>query len=586
MLQFDSQVIQVTWERIHFYVTVKISNRVSLSERAYFYLLNQSHRVETFFEVINHTDNEYLLKLNITNNGLNRCINNGVYSILIVEPGIAYSEPLFYGTTSELESWGRCFRYLGSTGAYTVTFMLDEYSEKPRLQLLFYNMVKRGMGNLISMPSLSKPASSPKFKKVKKLVSSFKDAIKKREKPYSRKLQKSVYHFVTKHHKKGEKQNILFLSEQDNKLALNMEAIYRRLQERGLEKDFQISFSLRKSTSQKQSFSSTLHMVKLIAEADIILVDDHVPIFDWLVLNKKTKLIQIWHAGAGFKGVGYSRWGHFGCPGPFSCHRQYTYAISGSKNISSFFSEQFGITDEQIIPTGMPRMDQFLNPEYRELTRKKLLEFFPSIQGNFVILFAPTYRGQNRKNAYYPYDMIDFHALYKYCLENNSVVLFKMHPWVPGKVLFPESYKDRFFDLNHYSNINDLFYISDLLITDYSSSIYEFSLLNKPMLFFAFDKVQFSTSRGFHRNYDENVPGKICETFDELMQAIESKDFEFEKCKDYVAHHFEHTDTNNSDRVIDWLILGQLPEIYRNAQSRQQQRIKAERGKSFAELFK
>ena len=106
------------------------------------------------------------------------------------------------------------------------------------------------------------------------------------------------------------------------------------------------------------------------------------------------------------------------------------------------------------------------------------------------------------------------------------------------------------------------------------------------MLFFAFDKVQFSTSRGFHRNYDENVPGKICETFDELVQAIESKDFEFEKCKDYVAHHFEHTDTNNSDRVIDWLILGQLPEIYRNAQSRQQQRIKAERGKSFAELFK
>ena len=232
MLQFDSQVVRVTWERIHFYVTVKISNRVSLSEHAYFYLLNQSHRVETFFEVINHTDNEYLLKLNITNNGLNRCINNGVYSILIVEPGIAYSEPLFYGTTSELESWGRCFRYLGSTGAYTVTFMLDEYSERPRLQLLFYNMVKRGMGNLISMPALGKPASSPKFKNVIKLVSAFKDTIKKREKPYSRKLQKFVYRFFTKHYKKHEKQNILFLSEQDNKLALNMNAIYQRLQER------------------------------------------------------------------------------------------------------------------------------------------------------------------------------------------------------------------------------------------------------------------------------------------------------------------------------------------------------------------
>jgi CDP-ribitol ribitolphosphotransferase len=84
--------------------------------------------------------------------------------------------------------------------------------------------------------------------------------------------------------------------------------------------------------------------------------------------------------------------------------------------------------------------------------------------------------------------------------------------------------------------------------------------MRKPMLFFAFDKIQYSFSRGFHRDYEEAAPGKVCYTFAEILDAIEQKDFEYEKVEEYVEKHFDYIDSNASDRVIDWLILGNIPE--------------------------
>ena len=135
-----------------------------------------------------------------------------------------------------------------------------------------------------------------------------------------------------------------------------------------------------------------------------------------------------------------------------------------------------------------------------------------------------------------------------------------MHPWVSKKVPIPKEYQDVFFDLGRYPNINDLFYITDLLITDYSSSIFEYSLMRKPMLFFAFDEVQYSLSRGFHRPYRESAPGKVCASFAELLDAISRQDFEYEKVEENVKNSFDYIDSGSSDRVIDWFIYGNIPE--------------------------
>ena len=209
-------------------------------------------------------------------------------------------------------------------------------------------------------------------------------------------------------------------------------------------------------------------------------------------------------------------------------------------------------------------MDEYLNPEYKKATVEKLYSEYPMCKGKEVILFAPTYRGKNKATAHYPYELIDFDKLYNLC-GDRYVVLFKMHPWVAEGVPIPEEYKDKFVDVGKYPNINDLFYFTDLLITDYSSNIFEYSLMKKPMLFFAFDEIQYSFSRGFHRDYEESAPGKIVHTFDELLKAIANEDYDYEKVQKYVDLHFDYIDSGASDRVIDWLILGNMPKEMESA---------------------
>ena len=107
--------------------------------------------------------------------------------------------------------------------------------------------------------------------------------------------------------------------------------------DRQLDQQYRLLYSARPAAAEPQSKKSWIGLMKLLAQSGTIFIDDHAPVLDWLKLDDDTTLIQLWHAGAGFKSSGYSRWGHEGCPSPQSCHRQYKYGIAGSKNIAPFF---------------------------------------------------------------------------------------------------------------------------------------------------------------------------------------------------------------------------------------------------------
>jgi len=77
------------------------------------------------------------------------------------------------------------------------------------------------------------------------------------------------------------------------------------------------------------------------------------------------------------------------------------------------------------------------------------------------------------------------------------------------------------------------------------------------MLFFAPDRAVYAATRGFHRDYEEAAPGRVCETFDEVVAAIRTGDFAQEKLARFRAENFDRIDTGAADRVIDWLILEQ-----------------------------
>ena len=556
-----------SWERIFLHLTLDTDEKAEWLKPLRFYLVSSSGRTETEFSLDGSDGKTVRLSLNVTNNGLDRCVVNGTYRILASD-GKGDPTPVLYdGSFETLSGFGRSFVYGAGSGVYSVSFMTDEFSDLPELRLIF-------------LDAKAVPADKSDPYRKRSLSARFKGFAKRSAERANVRFQRATYS-CARAFRFLRKPRILFLDEKRDILAPNMKAVYDRIIERGLTKKYAVKCSLRNTEDHHFSKLSTASVIAKIAKADVIIVDDYVPAFNTVKLPDSVRVIQLWHAGAGFKGVGYARWGHLGCPPPFSAHRRCDYAISDSMQIRHFFSEPFGILEEQVIPTGMPHMDAYLSEDNRSEVTKKLYEAYPVLKDKQVILFAPTYRGRNRKTAYYPYELIDFEALYKYCEDTDSAVIFKMHPWVSGEVEIEERFRDRMLSLNSYPDINELFYITDLLITDYSSCIYEFMLMKKPMLFFAFDMDRYSVSRGFHRDYASNVPGKICTTFEELLQAIRKGDYEFEKVRKMLPEYFDHTDTNSCDRVIDWLVLDELPEEYSSALKARREAVKNARAIKF-----
>lgn len=352
--------------------------------------------------------------------------------------------------------------------------------------------------------------------------------------------------------KKGNR--VLFMSETRGQLWGNLKAIDDRMRQRGLDKEFKIDYSFRRAVGTHTSAISWVKLIFKIAKQDYIFVDDYAPVFGFLNLNKRTKLIQVWHAGEGFKAVGYCRFGKDGSPFPAeSCHKKYDYALTGSEKLVKVFSEVFGIEKEAFLPVGMPRLDGFLEKEKRTAFRQKFYELYPNLKGKKIILFAPTYRGTGQKSAYYNYSWLNLKDIYELCGE-ESVFVVKMHPFIKDAICIPEEYRKRIVDLSDFPNINDLYYVTDLLITDYSSNYYEYALLKKPILFFTPDREIYELSRGVHRGVKESAPGKVCDTFEELKHALEQEDYEITKLYQFVEDNFSNYDNHATDRVIEQIL--------------------------------
>lgn len=349
--------------------------------------------------------------------------------------------------------------------------------------------------------------------------------------------------------------NVLLMSETKDYLWGNLKAIDDRLYERGLDKRFNISHSFRKAVGTHKSALSWAKLIFMIARQDYIFVDDYVPVFGFLNLHKKTKLIQVWHAGVGFKSVGYSRFGKMGTPFPSgSCHKKYDYVLVGSEELVEVYAEVFGIEEEAFLPVGMPRLDGFLDEERISSFREEFYKTYPKLKGKKLILFAPTFRGGGQKYAYYDYEWLDLKRVYDFC-GDEYIFLVKMHPFVHQPIHIPGKYKDRIIDFASYPNINDLYYVTDILITDYSSNYFEYSLMKRPVLFYTPDRELYELSRGVHRSVRESAPGKVCDTFDELMEALRNKDYEIEKIYQFVKDNFSNYDGHAADKAIDKILL-------------------------------
>jgi CDP-glycerol glycerophosphotransferase (TagB/SpsB family) len=347
-----------------------------------------------------------------------------------------------------------------------------------------------------------------------------------------------------------KKDSVLFVSSRRNDITGNIAFVNDALQE----KNVKVLFWLEPGKTKFVKVSKVLSLAHKIAKSKVIIVDDYTPILNDIWALKHCKLIQLWHACGAFKTFGFSRLGKDGGPNQTTRnHRNYDYVMVSSAEIARFYAEGFGVDEKNVKALGIPRTDVFFQEEYKTEIRRKIYEQYPMLKGKKVILFAPTFRGNGAGSAYYPFEKLDAAALLE-TLGDDYVLIIKHHPFIAQKHPFDERVSNRVLDLSKESEINDLLFVTDLLITDYSSVIFEASLLNIPMLFYAFDLEEYVVNRDFYYPFKGFVPGKIVRSQNGIIEAIRKEEYQQDKIDNFKRRFFDDLDGRASQRVADFVL--------------------------------
>ncbi|MDE6125155.1 MAG: CDP-glycerol glycerophosphotransferase family protein, partial [Eubacterium sp.] len=287
-----------------------------------------------------------------------------------------------------------------------------------------------------------------------------------------------------------------------------------------------------------------------MATSKFILVDDFEPIVYVLKLRENQHLVQVWHAMGAFKKFGYSR---KSAEKNSLTHKNYTEAIVSSPEISAVYAQAFGIDESRIKPVGVPRTDMLFDEEYKAKTIARLYEKEPRLKDKKICLFAPTFRGSNVHDAYYPNEFLHIEKLLNE-LGDDWAVIVKYHPFIKNPPEIPETVKNSVFDFGDEREINDILFITDVLVTDYSSVIFENAILNNPLVLYAPDLEEYDGERGFYFEYNAYSCGQIVERESDLAMAIRNAGSDNEKMEEFRKRFVSLCDGNSCRRFAEEIL--------------------------------
>lgn len=255
--------------------------------------------------------------------------------------------------------------------------------------------------------------------------------------------------------------------------------------------------------------------------------------------------LNTWH-GTPFKCVGNDASGRKDYD--FDTLDYFCYAGKYERDI---FTRAFNLRKEVLIPSGLPRNDELyhVSKEEKELLKKKL--GLPLDKK--VIMYAPTWRDSVDKGRSYtlcpPVNVNKWEAE----LGTEYVIVFRMHAYT-NKLMGLE-FNDVIRDFSSYPVINDLFKVTDVFISDYSAAIFDFAILERPIISFAYDYEEYRGLRGLYIDMEKEMPNGICRTEDDVIKLIKTMDYELEcrKTKNMVKDKYLEYGGNATQICVDKL---------------------------------
>ncbi|MDR1521446.1 MAG: CDP-glycerol glycerophosphotransferase family protein [Streptococcaceae bacterium] len=297
------------------------------------------------------------------------------------------------------------------------------------------------------------------------------------------------------------------------------------------------------------AFSFFTKVIYLLASAKIIITDDCYDFLKFMKFAKDIRIIQLWHTTGVMKKIGLESLEKI-----YEKKKQsqknsviYTDFIVSSQKMAEIFKYSFHAKEEQIRKIGVPFTDIFFTKDFFENAKKKFKKLFGELTEKKIILYAPTKRDANTDKFAIGFKQIDE------MLTDNTHLFVKPHP-------FEKNLIDNFGQFAHISSnlkslsLEELLVNVNILITDYSSIIFDYALANLKgeIIFYNYDFAQYQKTVGLNEEFLKNLPGKVVRTQGELMKSLEEKILqEQSKLNPLFADLNKHWNKKNDGKSID-----------------------------------
>ena len=379
-----------------------------------------------------------------------------------------------------------------------------------------------------------------------------------------------VFPLGYKHYIKGKKikrEKAVFVEVRFDEITDSFRLVYDRMKADGFDVHEQFIENIK--PGKWGYIKRCLRMLEDISDAHYVFLNDACNVTSCIPLRKGTKIYQLWHACGAFKKFGMSTAELIFGDNRKSLERYPNYGNLSYVTVSSpeviwAYEEAMNLKDTktQVVATGVSRTDVFYDQHFIEQSKAAVYSVCPAAENKKIILYAPTFRGRVAK-AESP-DCLDIPAM-KRALGDEYVLLIKHHPFVKQPPVVPEDCADFAMDVTKSLEIDQLLCTSDVCVSDYSSLIFEYSLFERPMIFFAYDLDDYFDWRGFYYNYDELTPGPVVKETEEIIDYIRHLDTRFDQAQ---VHAFKEKfmsscDGHATDRIMA-LVLNSANRSRRN----------------------